>query len=203
MVRRVVKADNSCLFTSLGYVLEGHERQKGLKLRKVVADAVMADQERFNEAILDGKSNKDYAAWIQDSKSWGGAIELAILSEYYKTEIGVVSIEEMKVWFYGEGNNYPQRVFVLYDNIHYDPLALTFVKDSTDEELDVTIFDPTDTSVVEKAKKLAGQLNKQSQFTNTSKFTLRCLVCRSGLVGEKEAMEHAKTTGHCNFAEYK
>ena len=43
VVRRIVKADNSCLFTSLGYVLEGHSREKGLRLRKVVADAIKAD----------------------------------------------------------------------------------------------------------------------------------------------------------------
>jgi ubiquitin thioesterase OTU1 len=31
---------------------------------------------------------------------------------------------------------------------------------------------------------------------------LRCLVCQTGLKGEKEAVEHAKATGHQNFGEY-
>ena len=40
------------------------------------------------------------------------------------------------------------------------------------------------------------------QFTNTATFTLRCGVCQIGLKGEKEAVMHAKDTGHTNFAEY-
>lgn len=31
-------------------------------------------------------------------------------------------------------------------------------------------------------------------------FTLRCGVCQIGLKGEKEAVEHAKATGHTNFS---
>ena len=30
----------------------------------------------------------------------------------------------------------------------------------------------------------------------------RCGVCQIGVKGEKEAVEHAKTTGHQNFSEY-
>eukprot|EP01102_Stenamoeba_stenopodia_P019993 TRINITY_DN7660_c0_g1_i1.p1 TRINITY_DN7660_c0_g1~~TRINITY_DN7660_c0_g1_i1.p1 ORF type:complete len:375 (+),score=82.46 TRINITY_DN7660_c0_g1_i1:167-1291(+) len=201
VVRRIVKADNSCLFTSLGYVLEGHSREKGLRLRKVVADAIKADPFEYSEAFL-GKPNEEYVKWIQDKDSWGGAIEVSILADYYKTEIAVISIEDLKVYIYGEGKGYNQRVALIYDNIHYDPLALTFEK-NLPEEMDVTIFQPSDESVLAKARKLAEQLNKAAQFVNVSKFTLRCLVCQTGLVGQKEAVEHAKATSHTNFAEYK
>jgi ubiquitin thioesterase OTU1 len=40
------------------------------------------------------------------------------------------------------------------------------------------------------------------QFTNTASFTLRCGVCQIGLKGEKEAVQHATSTGHQNFQEY-
>jgi ubiquitin thioesterase OTU1 len=40
------------------------------------------------------------------------------------------------------------------------------------------------------------------QFTDMATFTLRCGTCQIGLKGEKEAVEHAKTTGHSNFSEY-
>jgi ubiquitin thioesterase OTU1 len=33
-------------------------------------------------------------------------------------------------------------------------------------------------------------------------FTLRCGVCKAGLVGEKDAVKHAKETGHQSFTEY-
>ena len=46
------------------------------------------------------------------------------------------------------------------------------------------------------------QANKARQFTDTASFTLRCGTCKIGVKGEKEALEHAKTTGHANFSEY-
>lgn len=39
-------------------------------------------------------------------------------------------------------------------------------------------------------------------FTDTARFTLRCGVCGVGVAGEKEAVAHAKETGHGNFQEY-
>jgi ubiquitin thioesterase OTU1 len=70
-----------------------------------------------------------------------------------------VTIEDIKTYVYGEGNGYTQRVLLLYDNIHYDPLALSFSKDAP-EEMDVTIFDSQDLTSLENAKKLATDLNK-------------------------------------------
>jgi hypothetical protein len=52
------------------------------------------------------------------------------------------------------------------------------------------------------AARLTAGCHAARQFTDTAKFTLRCGVCALGLVGEKEAVEHAKATGHQNFAEY-
>ena len=53
-----------------------------------------------------------------------------------------------------------------------------------------------------KARKVVAEAHASRQFTDTANFTLRCLVCQKGLVGEKEAVEHAKSTGHQNFGEY-
>ena len=52
------------------------------------------------------------------------------------------------------------------------------------------------------AEKLISSLHAQRKFTDTATFTLRCGTCYIGLKGEKEAVEHAKTTGHANFQEY-
>jgi ubiquitin thioesterase OTU1 len=53
-----------------------------------------------------------------------------------------------------------------------------------------------------KARKVVAEAHQARQFTDTANFSLRCLVCQQGLVGEKEALEHAKSTGHQNFGEY-
>lgn len=52
------------------------------------------------------------------------------------------------------------------------------------------------------AARLTAGCHAARQFTDTASFTLRCGVCALGLVGEKEAVEHAKATGHQNFTEY-
>jgi hypothetical protein len=52
------------------------------------------------------------------------------------------------------------------------------------------------------AEQLVAACHAARQFTDIANFTLRCGVCQIGLKGEKEAVEHAKTTGHQNFAEY-
>ena len=46
------------------------------------------------------------------------------------------------------------------------------------------------------------QANEARQFTDVAKFTLRCGVCKIGVKGESEAVEHAKKTGHTDFSEY-
>jgi hypothetical protein len=50
------------------------------------------------------------------------------------------------------------------------------------------------------AERLVAACHAARQFTDTANFTLRCGVCQIGIKGEKEAVEHAKATGHQNFA---
>ncbi len=46
------------------------------------------------------------------------------------------------------------------------------------------------------------QVHEARQFTDTANFTLRCKDCQIGVKGEKEAIAHAKATGHANFGEF-
>eukprot|EP00741_Cyanophora_paradoxa_P024699 tig00000282_g23843.t1 len=140
VVRRKVADDNSCLFSSVGYVLEGHDVTKAPQLRRLIANAVGADPEEYNEAVL-GKTNAEYQKWILSPNSWGGAIELSILSRHYRTEIAAFDlISGTRVDLYGEGAGYNQRVMLLYDGIHYDALALAPFPDAP------TFADQTGTS---------------------------------------------------------
>lgn len=51
--RRVVPADNSCLFNSVGYVCEGDRQlSSSVRLRKLVADNVLADPVQYSDVIL-------------------------------------------------------------------------------------------------------------------------------------------------------
>lgn len=48
MVRRIIDADNSCLFNAVGYVLR-RKRKVGTELRRMITEAVREKPEVYNE----------------------------------------------------------------------------------------------------------------------------------------------------------
>jgi ubiquitin thioesterase OTU1 len=84
--------------------------------------------------------------------------------------------------------------------VHYDALGRNKSEHSP-ESTDQTVFTPDDADAFRESKALAHDLFQQRQFVNLSGCDLRCLVCGRGLRGQKEAIEHAKTTGHQNFGQ--
>lgn len=124
LLKKVVPADNSCLFTSIGYVLNGKiDTDCGAYMREIIAKQVESDKETYSEAFL-GRPNLEYSIWIQQPETWGGAIEVSILSKFFGIEIAVVDIANAIINRFGEDKNYGMRVFLLFDGIHYDPLFL-------------------------------------------------------------------------------
>jgi len=92
-------------------------------------------------------------------------------------------------------------VFIVYNGIHYDAVALKPFEEAP-EEYERTIFDSNDNYLIGALKALGENLRKNNLFTDTANFKLRCGVCNTALVGEKEAIEHANKTGHTDFREY-
>ena len=99
-------------------------------MRKQIAGVVARDPETYSEAIL-GKPNREYCEWIQRPDSWGGAIELSVLASEYGIEIAVVDTLNAIVNRFGEDKDYPLRVFLIFDGIHYDALFLDALSVST------------------------------------------------------------------------
>uniref|UniRef100_A0A1D1XFV8 Ubiquitin thioesterase OTU n=1 Tax=Anthurium amnicola TaxID=1678845 RepID=A0A1D1XFV8_9ARAE len=202
--RRVIPSDNSCLFNAVGYVME-HDKHKASELRQVIAATVGSDPAKYNEAFL-GKPNHQYCEWILNPEKWGGAIELSILSEYYGREIAAFDIQTNRCDLYGQDKRYKERVMLIYDGLHYDALAMS-PSEGAPEEFDQTIFavhsDGTIGGVERLAFNLAKDANRKRSYTDTARFTLRCGVCQMGVVGQKEAVEHAQATGHVNFQEFR
>ncbi|XP_070558327.1 ubiquitin thioesterase OTU1-like [Ptychodera flava] len=194
-----VDADNSCLFTSISLLLEEGDAAPGraVELRKLIASVVSNDPSTYNAAFL-GRDNDEYCAWILSDESWGGAIEISILSKFYGVEIDVVDIQSCSISRFGESDNYPNRLLVLYSGIHYDPLVLETGDPSQPAQ---TVFPTTDDTVLAKALSLAEEERRQKQYTDLARFRLRCLDCNTGLTGEAEAQYHASKTGHKNFEE--
>jgi ubiquitin thioesterase OTU1 len=181
MVRRVIADDNSCLFNSVGYVLLSQAQDQAMSLRLLVADTVRSNPSVYTAAFL-GTTPSDYCNQITMPKVWGGAIELAIFADHFKTEIVSIDVETAKPYLFGEGKGYEERVFVLYSGIHYDALAQPL-----NNRPDKTIFS-TDEDVSFKAALLvAEEERKAHRYTNTNNFSLQCSICRTALVGQTEA----------------
>ncbi|XP_033214738.1 ubiquitin thioesterase OTU1 isoform X2 [Belonocnema kinseyi] len=196
LMKKVVPGDNSCLFTSIGFVINGKvDPACADYMRSIVASAVAQEPDNFSEAIL-GRPNAEYCKWIQQPDSWGGAIELSVLSKYYGMEIVVVDSINAIINRFGEDHQYPLRVFLMFDGIHFDPLYLE--REGQDHQ---TIFQAEDSRILQQASELAKEANSSRQYTDVQKFTLKCEDCGVMLSGQVAATHHAKDTGHTNFGE--
>lgn len=110
-----------CRFFTLGKI----NQFTSSHMRQLVADCIANQPDTYNDAIL-GRPVKEYCDWIRNTTSWGGAIELAVLSNHFRFEIAVVNSTTGVISRFGEDKGYDKRVFLLFDGIHYDPLYMDF-----------------------------------------------------------------------------
>ena len=194
--RVIIDADNSCLFNALGYCLCNNTTLSD-KFRNMIIQDINNNTDIYTNDIL-GKERNEYCKWLKQNTSWGGEIEMNILSKLFDITINAVDIETNVVYKY-ESNNNNNCVYVIYDGIHYDAIALSNDNDNDN----ITIFDKNDINALNSIKKLALDLKDKRQYVNinSQKFEIQCLVCSQLLKGQKEAVEHAKTTGHQNFSQ--
>lgn len=197
LVLRIMPDDNSCLFRAISSAVMS-EMDAVTELRSIVAEAIQADPITYNKAVLDNKEPDRYCRWIQSSDSWGGQVELLILSQYFQTEICSVDVQTLRVDKYNEGA--PRRCFVVYSGIHYDTIALSLPGSAPED--DVKQFEaPLGDEVLPKAIELCRKLQERHYYTDTGGFKIQCNECGTICTGEKGATEHAAKTGHYNFGE--
>lgn len=198
LYRYEVPSDNSCLFSAIAFCFSSSESLDVGYLRQLIAGIVSSDREKYNDAFL-GRSNDDYCKWILNPDSWGGGIEVAILSQFYAHEIIVVNIQSESLSRFGEDQNYPNRILLLYDGIHYDALYFESYTVPTKQ----TVFPTNHDTILSLALTLAKEAKQAHQYTDLSNFQLKCNVCSTLLKGQADAQAHAKKTGHVDFSETK
>jgi ubiquitin thioesterase OTU1 len=201
-VLRVMPDDNSCLFRAVGAAVMG-EMDTMVELRSIVAATIQSNPSEYTAVVL-GKDPDDYCQWIQNEDSWGGAIELKILSEYFNIEICSIDVQTLHMFQFNEGA--ATRCIVVYSGIHYDVLALSpsdppYTHADPFAHGDTKIFDAIDPVVLEKAKELCQVLQSKHYYTDTSGFSVRCNTCGGTFTGERGATKHASETGHYDFGE--
>lgn len=204
MVLRVMPDDNSCMFRALSNAVLGSALDGMTELRSVVAQTISAQPDFYTEGLLE-KKPAEYCQWIQREDSWGGGIELSILSKHFDIEICSINVQDCRVDKFNEGK--PTRCILVYSGIHYDVCAVTPYS-GADPEADRKVFqvmkmdgEEIDGGALDAAVELCRGLQKRHYFTDTHGFKLKCFDCGEGGNGQKWAVQHAKSTGHGNFGE--
>lgn len=203
LILRNIPDDNSCMFNAINYAMK---QEPVPELRAICARAIKNDPDKYNEIVL-GKSNSQYSEWINRSNSWGGAIELGILSEYLQVAINCIDIELGNFIKFENDAHKPSRfINLIYSGIHYDLLVLNSKLSTleSDKSNDQTIWGylmPQAELIQSYSEILTKSLQSQNYTTNTTTFRIRCLDCYKVLVGETGASKHANEAGHYNFGE--
>lgn len=76
-----------------------------------------------------------YITAILKPLTWGGAIELGILAEHYRTEIASIDVETGRIDRFSppEGNSGGMRCILVYSGIHYDAATLAPMVEAPNE----------------------------------------------------------------------
>jgi len=189
-----IAADNSCLFNSIGFCMDGRT-DAGMEYRNIVAIVIAKNKDGlWTEAVL-GKPPHIYVRWIRDPKKWGGEIEMVVLSKHLEVEIAAFSVQTCRMTLYGKG--FKKRIYLLYSGIHYDAV----MKSSEKGGREGGVFASDDVLVLSAVEDLVQDMHKKHKFVNLAGFKLQCMVCRKELRGQKDAALHAKETGHAQFGE--
>lgn len=201
---KAVPDDNSCLFNSVGFLFHhrlGSDLCQGL--RSIVAAAIRSDPASYPDIVL-GQPRESYISKILSPQTWGGAIELSILAKHFAVELTSIDIATGTIHRFGEDQNYENRGIVVYSGIHYDAIYLQDGIQTTTvfpNLMAMGVLEEEEDEVLVAARRLCDELKRRRYYTDTANFSLRCKQCGTALKGEKEAVEHAKTTGHGDFGE--
>lgn len=197
-LRRFVDADNSCLFSSIGYLLDNDQFSETTKLqyRQILATYI---QDNTFDAGLFEIPKEDYVQNIINPSTWGGAIELKIFSDIYQIEIASIDVMTNRVDIFGQGKEYKNRIYVLYNGVHYDPLVFATGDDTSEDQ---RVFDANDSNTLimfQEYVKIFKDAGDFVDISNMNKF--ECMQCTTLFENQEEAFEHAQNYEHWNFKE--
>ena len=192
-IRREVDADNSCLFSSIAYMIdrENFGSDSGLKFRQIIVDYLLLN--KIDSSLLD-LPKEQYIEYIIDPRNWGGALEVKMFSDIFKKQIHCIDVKTNRVDSYGDVNE--MCIYILYNGVHYDPLVMNFDIDS-DPMTDITIFSSYDNEVYELMKLHVLECKNRGEYVDFS--SMICEQCKMKFAGQNEAAEHMIQTGHTNF----
>lgn len=194
--RRYVDADNSCLFSSIAYLLDkdNFNISSSLIYRLIIVDHIK--ENNIDEGML-GMSKEEYLQKISESDTWGGAIELKMFSEIFNIQIAVLDVQSGRIDIFGELEDFEKRIYLLYNGIHYDPLVMNY-QDNNDS--DITIFSPNDSEKLVMFKDFVESIKNKGDYIDSSTINnLKCIKCNNIFDCEEDATKHAINFNHWEF----
>lgn len=197
-LRRFVDADNSCLFSSIGYLIDNNNFTETTKLefRQILANYIQCNN--FQEGLFE-VPKEDYVVNILNPSTWGGAIELKVFSDIYQIEIASVDVMTNRVDIFGQGNEFKSRIYLIYNGVHYDPLVFS---DGEDMKDDMTIFQSNDSNILVQFQNYAKIFKEAGDFVDLSNMNkFECDQCSTMFENQEEAYNHAQNYEHWNFKE--
>lgn len=203
-VLRVMADDNSCMYTAMMPIIRNSAQERGIDvstagaLRQVIGQQILSQPEIYNAAILE-KAPGAYVDNLLNPQSWGGSIELNVLSELFDIEICIVSVSSGSVIYQGEGQH-DRRCAILWSGIHYDRVVETLfagAADTGDTEFDVCTWDcATSDHILKGALEMAAILKENNYAHDSNAAVYSCKQCGWVGQGEKELIKHCQATGH-------
>ncbi|SCU79207.1 LAME_0A07712g1_1 [Lachancea meyersii CBS 8951] len=194
-----VPDDNSCMFHAISHCIYG-DLSHSDSFREEVAAQVIDDPMEYSDAIL-GRPNRDYAQWILKKSSWGGGIELAILSKAVRLAIFVLDVDAGKFEKFNE-QHFEDFIMVAFNGVHYD--AMEIVHEKTGQKTRVlSQRSEKINQVLARAREVAVELKSKGFSFNTARDRIKCNICSEILIGEREVARHAEKTGHVDFGQSK
>jgi ubiquitin thioesterase OTU1 len=116
--RKIIAADNSCLFNSINYAINQISNEPEL-MRELIATEILSHPDIYNSAILD-KDPEKYSEWIMRNDTWGGGIELSILSKLLNIKLAVSDIKNNTIGYFGEVINTYLDIYIIYMNLIFN-----------------------------------------------------------------------------------
>ena len=191
-VRRSVPNDNSCLFYAVAHLVDGADAVSDAtqrQLRRVCAEAAMADPDPEARAVLLGSPVDVYAAWIQQPHNWGGEHEIIALANHFRRRICVVSADATLCY----GDKGP-TIYILYTGTHYDPLVGLSDGAETPQFLDGAgaAFEAAARDIAVRHREKVARRDASEKI-----YRIRCRCCREELVDATEFQAHCAKNLQC------
>lgn len=197
-IRRYVDSDNSCLFSSIAYLIDRSNFDENSKLiyRLMIVDYLQDSD--ISDDIL-GMKKDDYILKITQPDTWGGAIELRFFSDIFKIQIASMDVQSGRIDIFGEMEDYDRRIYLMYNGVHYDPLVMN-LDDSCNTETEMTIFSPTDDDKMIMFKDYIESIKAKGDYVDPSNINnIKCNICNQEFFDEDLALVHGQTESHWDF----